>query len=443
MNTQITTPEITSQYQEISLLGKGAYGSVFLVKDIKTNIKYAIKRIASPLQKDANSRLIKQSLCELEILSHLNHKNIIQLKESFLSADKIIFLDQENQKCESKIYLTLEYYPFDLRQLIYSPAYLYRDQVRKIMFEILQGLAYLHANKIIHRDVKPGNVLGNHKGEYCLCDFSLSRGITTLKKDINNKMPEIISNSGDEFNINPEEICENSVDLKPIQLPKKSIVKTAGFTPKTNSKSKKFNVLTKHVTTRHYRAPEVILVENYDTAVDIWGAGCIFAELLQTIKKVKSDWHNRKPIFLGEYCFPLSPPPRESMKEEHRNGAVHVFPHENDQLAKIVQTLGFPSEKSMSFVQNYDAKAYLEKLREVNEKGIIDDLVPQLELHEKDLLMKMLEFNPELRITAKDALKHEYFNGMQYTEIKEIQLKFETENKEMDKFRILNKYCTK
>ena len=61
--------------------------------------------------------------------------------------------------------------------------------------------------------------------------------------------------------------------------------------------------LTSHVATRWYRAPELILIEkDYDYKVDMWSAGCIFAELLQMVAV-----QHRKPLFMGQSCFPLSP----------------------------------------------------------------------------------------------------------------------------------------
>ena len=66
--------------------------------------------------------------------------------------------------------------------------------------------------------------------------------------------------------------------------------------------------LTSHVTTRYYRAPEIILLEkDYGTAIDIWGVGCIFAELLGMMKRSVPTFIDRKPLFPGKSCFPLSP----------------------------------------------------------------------------------------------------------------------------------------
>lgn len=66
--------------------------------------------------------------------------------------------------------------------------------------------------------------------------------------------------------------------------------------------------LTGHVVTRWYRAPELILLEkDYGQAIDMWSVGCIFAELLGMMKQSAATYMDRKPLFPGKSCFPLSP----------------------------------------------------------------------------------------------------------------------------------------
>jgi len=66
--------------------------------------------------------------------------------------------------------------------------------------------------------------------------------------------------------------------------------------------------LTGHVVTRWYRAPEIILLEkDYGPAIDLWSVGCIFAELLGMMKENAETFADRKPLFPGKSCYPLSP----------------------------------------------------------------------------------------------------------------------------------------
>ncbi len=103
--------------------------------------------------------------------------------------------------------------------------------------------------------------------------------------------------------------------------------------------------LTGHVVTRWYRAPELILLEkDYGPAIDMWSVGCIFAELLGMMKESAPTYLDRKPLFPGKSCFPLSPD--KHVKEERKG-----FPFsKNDQLAVIFEVIGSPNEEDKSFV---------------------------------------------------------------------------------------------
>lgn len=66
--------------------------------------------------------------------------------------------------------------------------------------------------------------------------------------------------------------------------------------------------LTGHVATRWYRAPELILLEkDYGPAIDLWSVGCTFGELLGMMVESAPTFTDRKPLFPGKSCFPLSP----------------------------------------------------------------------------------------------------------------------------------------
>jgi len=96
--------------------------------------------------------------------------------------------------------------------------------------------------------------------------------------------------------------------------------------------------LTDHVVTRWYRAPEIILLEkDYGPAIDMWAVGCIFAELLGTMKENSPTFLDRKPLFPGKSCFPLSP-----AKAATESKAGLPF-SSTDQLAVIFSVIGSPS----------------------------------------------------------------------------------------------------
>jgi len=103
--------------------------------------------------------------------------------------------------------------------------------------------------------------------------------------------------------------------------------------------------LTGHVVTRWYRAPELILLEkDYGPAIDMWSVGCIFGELLGMMKASAPTYMDRRPLFPGKSCFPLSP-------DRHARIQANGFPvAKDDQLAVIFEMLGTPTEDDMSYV---------------------------------------------------------------------------------------------
>lgn len=142
--------------------------------------------------------------------------------------------------------------------------------------------------------------------------------------------------------------------------------------------------LTGHVVTRWYRAPELILLEkDYGPAIDMWSVGCIFAELLGMMKESAATYLDRKPLFPGKSCFPLSP-------DRHARIQANGFPvTKDDQLAVIFEILGTPEGDDVAFVTDTKATTYLKSFASI----------PRLDLSKKypgattdaiDLLNKML-----------------------------------------------------
>ena len=96
--------------------------------------------------------------------------------------------------------------------------------------------------------------------------------------------------------------------------------------------------LTSHVATRFYRAPELILLEkDYGKAVDIWACGVIFGELLLMLEENCPNFDERKCLFPGKQCFPLSPNKKLKL-DEHG-----IPPTKGDQLEHIFNLTGLPS----------------------------------------------------------------------------------------------------
>jgi mitogen-activated protein kinase 15 len=130
-------------------------------------------------------------------------------------------------------------------------------------------------------------------------------------------------------------------------------------------------VLTDYVATRWYRAPEILLGSTrYTKGVDMWSVGCIIGELL-----------SGRPLFPGTSTM--------------------------NQLDRIIDVSGKPSQQDIEAIKSPFASTILENLPPTNPKSLAD-LFPKASATALDLLKKTLEFNPDKRITADEALKHPY-----------------------------------
>jgi mitogen-activated protein kinase 1/3 len=202
------------RYKPIKKLGSGAYGMVCSATDSKqNNKKLAIKKVRDTFH---NLTDAKRILREMKLLQHLVHPNIIKLEDIINPLTREDFED---------LYMVFEYMQSDLHRIIYSDNELSEDHIAYIIYQILCGLKYIHSAKVIHRDLKPGNILINADCQVKICDMGLARGTKAAE--------------------------DEEVDL------------------------------TEYVVTRWYRAPEVMVsAQNYDTGIDVWAVGCIMAEML-------------------------------------------------------------------------------------------------------------------------------------------------------------------
>ena len=215
------------------------------------------------------------------------------------------------------IYIVADLMETDLHRVIYSRQELSDEHIQYFLYQLLRGILYLHSADVIHRDLKPSNLLVNKNCDLKICDLGLSRGFDMLKEDN----------------------------------------------------------LTEYVVTRWYRAPEVILnASNYTKAIDIWGVGCVFAELL-----------GRSPLFPGEDYL--------------------------DQVQRVVGVLGIPSTEDMGFIGNNSARRFIKSLPK-RQRVPWSTLYPEANPIGLDLLNKMLAFNPSKRYTVEQCLAHPYFEGL-------------------------------
>ena len=141
-------------------------------------------------------------------------------------------------------------------------------------------------------------------------------------------------------------------------------------------------ILTDYVATRWYRAPEILLGSNrYTKAVDMWSVGCILGELLL-----------EKPMFPGTSTM--------------------------NQLDFIMQITGKPTAEDMEAINSSFASKMLENIGNVERKSL-SSLFPKASPEAMDLLEKLMTFNPDIRLTAEEALEHPYV-AMFHNEAEEV-----------------------
>ncbi|PSN33260.1 Cyclin-dependent kinase 1 [Blattella germanica] len=239
---------------------------------------------------------------EISLLKELQHPNIVSLGE--------IIMD------DARLYLIFEFLSMDLKKYLDSlePNMMEPRLVKSYLYQITEAILFCHQRRVLHRDLKPQNLLIANNGVIKVADFGLGRA----------------------FGI-------------PVR------------------------VYTHEVVTLWYRAPEVLLGSSrYSCPIDIWSIGCIFAEMA-----------SRKPLFKGD--------------------------SEIDQLFRIFRVLRTPTEDiwpGVSHLPDYKISFpnWTENTLRTHVNNIDDEGL--------DLLQKMLIYDPSSRISAKDVLKHSFFNNL-------------------------------
>lgn len=532
----LTDWEVGDDYEWVSLLGTGSYGSVWLGRHIKSGKKVAIKQMKGIFYNETDCKRI---LREIKLLRRLDHPYIISLYDVIEPKDLDNFQD---------LYIVLELADSDLKKVLKSGLFLTPLHVKTILYNLLWALYYIHSAQVLHRDLKPANVLVNESWAVKIWDFGLARSIASKKvKEISDDQIDPIKSKDSEAqsdvtpgtatscdpknneekkdfitdeSIRPKPEIDNNIDPEMTALPgyevapnsdsnnevniytkdsendknfepkcdtprlhfkkpkekkdkalagtKRKIINTSfGFgigagkaTPSTESNpsdpnktldtgsneenkddatrkrdkkdvlkselakkdTKTVNIksdLSIHVVTRWYRSPEIILLErDYGPPIDIWSVGCIFAELLTMLKENAKTQFERKPLFPGTSCYPLSPKSSQMMasKKDRENNVA-----KEDQLWVIIDKLGTPNEDDTAFISDPGALSYLQNLPKAEKKDF-KEMYPFPGDEAIDLLNKMLQFNPYKRASLMECLEHSYLAEVRDTR-KEIKTK--------------------
>uniref|UniRef100_H2ZGZ9 cyclin-dependent kinase n=1 Tax=Ciona savignyi TaxID=51511 RepID=H2ZGZ9_CIOSA len=193
-------------FHKIEKIGEGTYGVVYKALDKVTGRTVALKKIRLDTETEG---VPSTAIREISLLKELDHTNIVRLMDVIHS--------------EKKLYLVFEYLNQDLKKYMDSkPNGLPMPLAKSYLYQLLQGIAYCHSHRVLHRDLKPQNLLLDEHGCIKLADFGLARAIGV-----------------------------------PVRM------------------------YTHEVITLWYRPPEILLGSKYySTAVDIWSIGCIFTEMV-------------------------------------------------------------------------------------------------------------------------------------------------------------------
>lgn len=230
---------------------------------------------------------------------------------------KDVYIPRAQQGNVQDVYMVMELMDCDLHRIVSSGQPLSDVHIQYFAYQILRALKHIHAANVWHRDLKPSNLLVNSNCDLKIADFGLARAV------------------GD-----------------------------------TSS------ALTAYVTTRWYRAPEIMLSwTEYTSAVDVWSVGCILCEMLR-----------RQPLFPG-------------------NDYV-------TQLKLMIDVIGSPSEADIANITSEQGQQFVRNNLMGRPRVPMQQLFTTASPELCDLLDRMLVFNPDRRITVDAALMHPYLEPL-------------------------------
>ncbi|XP_067629588.1 cyclin-dependent kinase 4 isoform X2 [Eurosta solidaginis] len=155
-------------YEELNVIGTGAYGTVYRARDNQSGKIVAIKKVRIPI---TDNGVPMSTLREIATLKHLNasdHPNIVKLFEVCQ------VLEREDQLM---VLLVFEHLEQDLSDLIdrLPKSGMPPITIQRLSRELLTGVDFLHSHRIIHRDLKPQNLLISSQGHLKIADFGLAK----------------------------------------------------------------------------------------------------------------------------------------------------------------------------------------------------------------------------------------------------------------------------
>ncbi|XP_078534174.1 cyclin-dependent kinase 17 isoform X1 [Lissotriton helveticus] len=328
-------------YVKLEKLGEGTYATVFKGRSKLTENLVALKEIRLEHEEGAPCTAIR----EVSLLKDLKHANIVTLHDIIHT--------------EKSLTLVFEYLDKDLKQYMDDCGNIMSiHNVKIFLYQILRGLSYCHKRKVLHRDLKPQNLLINEKGELKLADFELCLG------------PQDVRMYGLSHYTISVPLGKNRTSSLCLTFPPNF----SRLTGLARAKSVPTKTYSNEVVTLWYRPPDVLLGSSeYSTQIDMWGVGCIFFEMA-----------SGRPLFPGSTV--------------------------EDELHLIFRLIGTPSEETWTGITSNDEfKNY--NFPKYKPQPLVNH-APRLDSEGIELLIRFLQYDSKKRISAEDAMKHAYFRSL-------------------------------
>ncbi|TNN88282.1 Mitogen-activated protein kinase kinase kinase 3 [Liparis tanakae] len=163
------SPRAPVNWRQGKLLGRGAFGEVYLCYDVDTGRELAAKQVPFDTDCQETSKEVNALECEIQLLKNLRHERIVQYYGCLRDPE------------QKKLTIFVEFMPGgSIKDQLKAYGALTEKVTRRYTRQILQGVSYLHSNMIVHRDIKGANILRDSSGNVKLGDFGASKRIQTI-----------------------------------------------------------------------------------------------------------------------------------------------------------------------------------------------------------------------------------------------------------------------
>jgi formylglycine-generating enzyme required for sulfatase activity/tRNA A-37 threonylcarbamoyl transferase component Bud32 len=187
---------LADRFEIQKMIGKGGMGRVYLAKDNVLDRPVAIKVLREALSRDSGSvrRLVEEAKASIR----LAHPNVVRI-DDYHDAGMVKFLAMEFVEGET------------LADRLGRDGKLAEEESRKIAVEVCKGLEHAHENKVIHRDLKPGNILLGKDGKIKIADFGIARVVRDTLSRLNSQQ-----DSGTLLYMSPEQLLGKSSEASDV-----------------------------------------------------------------------------------------------------------------------------------------------------------------------------------------------------------------------------------